>query len=158
MWDGGQAEARKSGGLAPCKEFVVEQVVYDRLWSEAEPKIAAGEAQPDPYLRNGNDKRRGITLILRPNLAVQGRFSEVVEQMAELEPEQYCYRPREFHITVLTLITATDDFDLNGVPLADYDQVFTRVCAESLLISIRFHGVTASLGAVMAQGFAAEDG
>jgi 2'-5' RNA ligase len=136
----------------------MEQAVYDRLWSEAEPKIAAGQVQLDPYLSNGNDKRRGITLILRPSQEVRYRFADAVEQMAALEPEQYFYRLSELHITVLTLITAREDFDLDGVPLASYDQVFTRVCAESPPVRIRFNGVTASRGAVMAQGFAAEDG
>jgi 2'-5' RNA ligase len=77
--------------------------------------------------------------------------------MAELEPEQYFYKPCEFHITVLTLIIAVEDFALDQVPTIDYNHILARICASFPPFRVRFQGVTASAGAVMAQGLVEND-
>src|SRR5512138_162442 len=121
----------------------MEQLIYDRMWSEAQPKIRAGAAELDPRLLDrAHDLRRGITLIVRPDASVSERFDNAVAQMAELEPEQYYYRSGEFHITVLSLISAAEDFVLDEVPLDNYDQVLAAVCGAFPPFRVRFHVVT----------------
>ena len=127
---------------------------YDQLWSEAIGRIRAGRIERDPVLQAGlPDPRRGFTVIARPSPAVRQRLAAVLRDLRQIEQEQYYYSPSEFHVTVLSLFTAT----LNPNPwlaqkshfIAAVDAALKRVAP----IRIDFKGVTASRGAVLVQGF-----
>jgi 2'-5' RNA ligase len=134
------------------------QQIYDRLWAEARPQLAANAIAIDRHLaERAADRRRGITLIARPSWAVAARIAELVDELRAQEPEQYFYRPDELHSTILTPISGSDSFDLGRTPLAVYQSVFAELFARICPFRIDFWGVTASPGAVMVQGFAEDD-
>lgn len=136
----------------------MEQVTYDRLWEDAAQKISAGNEVLDHNLLDRlSDKRRGITLMLRPGAEVRARCAEIIAQMQASEPDQYYYHPNEYHVTVLTLITAIEDFDLAQTPISDYNRILGSICAATSPFRICFRGITASAGAIIAQGFVEHD-
>lgn len=132
--------------------------VYDRLWTEAVAGFQRDEVQIDPYLqRPETDQRQGITLIVRPEAAVAEEFSGLIETLRQQEPEQYYYRPGDYHVTVMTLISAAAGFDLAQTPVATYQALFNNLFRRFSCFAIRFQGISASPAAVLAQGFVDND-
>jgi len=127
---------------------------YDQLWSGAIRKIRAGEIQIDPVLEARTpDQRRGLTLIARPSPGMRQSVSAFLRELRRVEPDQYYYSASEFHITVLSLFTATVDFE----PFFARQKLYVTAVDAALMdlqpIPISFEGVTASRGTVMIQGF-----
>jgi 2'-5' RNA ligase len=132
--------------------------LYDRLWAEAQSHFAAGVVQVDQHLlRRSADRRMGITLVARPGAEVTTQVAALIRELRELEPYQYFYRADELHVTVLTLVSASEAFDIRRAPLAEYQSLFADLFRREPCISIRFNGVTASPGAILAQGYAEGD-
>ena len=127
---------------------------YDQLWSGAIGRIRAGEIQIDPVLQARTpDRRRGLTLIGRPSPGVRQSVSAFLRELRRLEPDQYYYTASEFHITVLSLFTATVDFKPFFARRELYVAAVDAALRDVLPIPITFEGVTASRGTVMIQGF-----
>lgn len=127
---------------------------YDRMWSEALPAIRAGKVDVDAVLAAGRpDRRRGLTLMARPAWDVRRRVAAWLEQLRELEPDQYYYVPSEFHVTVLSMFTATVHAEPFLAHTDEYASAVEAVVRTVAPFRIGFAGVTASPGAVMIQGF-----
>ena len=127
---------------------------YDGLWSAAVGKIRAGQIEIDPLLAARQpDRRRCFTAIARPTPVVRESVAAFLEGLRCIEPDQYYYAPTEFHVTVLSLFTATVAFEpffaRKDQFVAAVDAAFTNATP----IRIEFAGVTASPGAIMVQGF-----
>ncbi len=129
------------------------QAVYDRLWAEAQELFAAGRVKTDPYLLDrSNDPRRGLSLIIRPTPDMIARLSVVIDELNAIIPGQHVYRPDELHVTLLALINASADFDLDAVPLDRYRAVLGERFAQEQPFTICFSGVTASPDTVLVCG------
>jgi 2'-5' RNA ligase len=127
---------------------------YDQLWSATVGLIREGKIELDSILASGQpDPRRGLTVIARPAPAVRQRVAAFVRELHDLEPDQYYYAPSEFHLTVLSLFTATVDhepfFALKERYVREVDAALRAVAP----IQIDFEGITVSPGTVMIQGF-----
>ena len=132
--------------------------IYDQLWADASVRLAAGAVAIDRHLAEREaDRRRGITLIARPGPAAGARIAELIGELRAQEPEQHFYRPDELHVTVMTLVSASETFDLSHTPLAAYKAILAGLFARSCPFRINFRSVTASPGAVLVQGFVAGD-
>lgn len=130
------------------------QVCYDRLWSEGIDRIRAGTVELDAVLAAGvPDRRRGLTVIARPSARVKQSVGRFLRELRQIDPQQYYYAASEFHVTVLSLFTATVDhqsfFALQDRFVSTVDQALQGARP----ICIRFSGVTVSPGTVMIQGF-----
>jgi len=131
-----------------------ERQVYDDLWAESSKHFAAGHVHVDrQLLRRQDDRRRGLTLIARLGGETTARVAELVGELRACAPEQYFYQPDELHVTILTLISASERFDLQQAPIATYAAVFAELLRSIEPFQIRFSGVTASPAAAMIQGF-----
>jgi 2'-5' RNA ligase len=127
---------------------------YDRFWSEAIGRIRVGKVELDPVLAAREpDRRRGLTLIARPSLAVRQRVAAFLSELRRLEPDQYYYTASEFHVTVLSLFTATVDHEPFFAQREHYVSAVDSALRQAVPIRIEFEGVTASPGTVMIQGF-----
>jgi 2'-5' RNA ligase len=129
------------------------QTRYDTIWHEATPALARGDVSCDAQLAAGNDPRRGLTLIARPDQQLAASFSALLDRLTDIEPEQYRHPVADMHVTVLSLFTATVD---HGPELARADAYRAAVAAAvagTPPFTIEFTGITASRGAVLAQGF-----
>jgi 2'-5' RNA ligase len=135
-----------------------EQYVYDRMWAEATARFASGDVQIDDHLRERDaDRRRGLTLIVRPSPETLARVVELIAELREREPEQYFYRADELHVTVLSLVPASEAFVLDEVAVAAFGVPLTELFERSRRFRIRFAGVAVSAGAALIQGYAEGD-
>jgi 2'-5' RNA ligase len=133
--------------------------IYRQLWTEAEAAFERGAPQIDPNLSDKtNDLRRGVTLAFRPSTVVQMNARNFLDQLAEIAPGQYLYRPEELHITVLSIISGTEFWRKEIRSLAACRPITTEVLSRQNYFRVSFRGVTASPSAVMIQGFPLGDG
>ncbi|MCX7708540.1 MAG: mutarotase [Clostridia bacterium] len=128
--------------------------IYDSLWNEAENCIRCNQPECDDFLcRKEQDKRRGLSVVCRPNECILQRFRDFIHKAEQLEPHQYYYDPQELHITVLSIISCYDGFDLKNKDPEAYTGVIEKSIQQAGPMKITFHGITASKSCVMLQGF-----
>jgi 2'-5' RNA ligase len=130
------------------------QARYDLMWSESIGDLQNGNVEIDPVLAASlPDERRGLTVIARPSASVRARVAGFLRELRELEPRQYYYAPSEFHMTVLSLFTATAQHDRFFARIEEYLAAADSALRHVAPIRIEFTGVTVSPGAIMIQGF-----
>jgi hypothetical protein len=84
---------------------------YDQLCNRAIGRIREGRIELDRVLQTETpDARRGLTVIARPSPEVRRQVAVFLRGLRQLEPSQYYYETSEYHITILSLFTATTDF------------------------------------------------
>ena len=131
---------------------------YQLLWKNAAESFEQNQIQIDENLLNKqNDLRRGMTLLIRPNQAVIRCISLFLSDLANAEPNQYFYNSTEFHITLLSLFTATENYQPYYDKQSSYLRAVDKVLSQTRSFKISFRGITASPDAVMIQGFPAND-
>ena len=141
-------------------EDAAARKIYDDLWRACAAAFAQGNAQIDPHLRDrAHDRRRGWTLIMRPDAPTRRRLCDFIAQMRDLEPEQHFYHSDELHVTALSLISASESFHADGhaEKLPRYRAALAAAFAGMTRFAVEFRGVTGSPGAIMAQGFPEQD-
>ncbi len=127
---------------------------YDALWQDARNYFASGRVETDAHLADlASDRRRGLTVLARPRGPVAERFSAFVQQLAEIAPDQYFYQPGEFHVTVLSLFTATENLAPYMARLPVYQDVLESILPSTEGFTLAFRGITASRSCIMVQGF-----
>lgn len=147
----------KSSRAGPIPESPIHRrlrLLYDGLWASARERIRSGAVDLDPVLQARRpDRRRGLTVVARPSPALRQALAQFLRELRHLEPDQYYYAPSEFHLTILSLFTATVE---HGSFFAQKERYFDAVAAalrSGAPIRLTFRGITASPGAVMVQGF-----
>ena len=125
---------------------------YDAMWTEAAPAIRAGRVDCDARLLQGPDPRRGLTLVARPGPALAAGFAAALDRLGAIEPDQYRHPAPDLHLTVLSLFTVTDDYAPQLARLDDYRAAVRAAVAGVPPLEVAFDGLTASRGAVLAQG------
>jgi 2'-5' RNA ligase len=126
---------------------------YARLWDGAVDFVRRGDISLDPVLaRRAADRRRGLTVLARPAGDLQRQVADFVNLLRGLDPEQYYYDTTEFHVTVLSLFTATEDVDRFMARYDLYNAAVRAALANGPSFGIEFTGVTLSREAVLIQG------
>ena len=132
--------------------------VYERLWSEAADAFERGGPRLDPFLLNrGGDRRRGVTLVARPDAEVRARVEDFLRAAAATAPDQHFYQPAELHLTVYSVIPGSTAWGESVRRLPEYMGALDDALKQRPAFSVAFRGVTASPEAVMIQGFPAGD-
>jgi len=129
------------------------QVHYATMWESAFDAVAQGDVDCDTRLATGRDLRRGLTLIARPGPALQARFEFLLDRLALCEPQQYRYPVTDMHLTILPLFTAIENPVSELAKLNDYIYSVRAALDGIEPFDIKFHGITMSRSAVLAQGF-----
>ena len=131
---------------------------YDSLWSKAEDAFARQAITVDPHLRHKEeDRRRGLSLIIRPEADLARHIFMGTEELRKLEPEQYYYAAEEYHVTVCSLVTASIEYQENAQTIGSYTQALRRGLAGVGFVPIEFRGLTGTPEAIMVQGFPEAD-
>ncbi|MBN1678870.1 MAG: 2'-5' RNA ligase family protein [Anaerolineae bacterium] len=139
------------------------QQIINRLWADALDVFGAGQVHTDPFLldraadNRRADNRRGVTLVIRPDAATCARIAPVLDRLCTCAPDQYHYRLDELHITVLSLISASEGYNPAGVPLDAFRARFESLFPRLNPFSIHYRGVTASPDSVMLWGVSGDD-
>ncbi|MBE8726729.1 2'-5' RNA ligase family protein [Flavobacterium hungaricum] len=130
---------------------------YNQLYKTAKGAILDEKYAIDSHLKKESDSRFGITLLIRPSDAVKSEIQLLLYDLRKAEPEQYFYPDSDIHITVMSIISCSEDFTLNQISPSDYIEIICKSLVEVDSIKIQFKGVTASPSAIMIQGFPTDE-
>jgi len=113
-----------------------------------------GKPQLDYHLLNkANDLRRGVSLSFWLPASIQARIKNFLDQLAADFPGQYFYQPEELHVTVVTLVSATEHWQQEFGDVGSFRAILGEVLARHPPFQVEFRGVTAAPNAVLIQGF-----
>ena len=106
--------------------MINEKHIYDEMWRNFSKAIETNQYQYDPLVNNPNDTRRGITALsyLRHNKSLTTEVSNFLQQIKIKEPEQYYQPVSDLHLTVLSIVTCTENFYLSDSSALDYAEIF----------------------------------
>lgn len=130
---------------------------YNQLYKSSSEAISEGKYAIDSELKNESDSRFGITLLVRPNDEIKANIKHFIDELKKAEPEQYYYPDSDIHITVMGIISCSEEFNLNQISPNEYIEVICRSLVEVNKIKIHYKGVTASPAAIMIQGFPSDE-
>ena len=126
---------------------------YDGLYRSAIEQIKNGSYQTDKLIDSVSDKRFGITLLIRPPEQIKNEIERVLQQFKQIEPAQYSYPESDIHITVMSIISCYEGFELSRIEVAEYINIIKKSLIGAAPFSICFKGLTASSSCLMVQGF-----
>lgn len=133
--------------------------IYEKLWQEAIAAFRQDGPKIDRHLTNkATDLRRGVTLVCRPSAAVKQAVMDYLQEIQSFCPGQYCYRPEEMHVTVLSIITMTESWREEMDWFEVCRPLIREVLERQRSFKIQFRGVTAAPDSVMVQGFPLGEG
>jgi len=126
---------------------------YRKLYNESIAKISAGNYETDHLIDSDTDQRFGITLVIRPDAAAKGKIQQFLSEAKAIEPNQYYYQNADIHITLMSIISCYEGFDLKDISIQDYIQLIQEVLARHKRFKVQFKGLTASPSCILIQGF-----
>ena len=130
---------------------------YNKLYIDSIQKIQSDSYQVDKSIDSGNDKRFGVTLLLRPNSVVTTNIQKLLSEIRSVEPNQYYYRDSDLHVTVMSIISCYDGFNLSQINIDNYVDTIEKSISGLSRFNIEFRGLTASSSCLMVQGFLEND-
>nr|WP_315165501.1 mutarotase [uncultured Flavobacterium sp.] len=126
---------------------------YTALYNESIEKIVTNTYQIDNQIDSLSDHRFGITLLIRPDSQTKKNIQGFLDELKQIDPDQYYYPSSDIHITVLSIISCYDGFDLATISIPDYIAIIEKSLVGIQDTAINFQGITASPSAIMLQGF-----
>ena len=126
---------------------------YTALYNESIEKIVTNTYQIDNQIDSLSDRRFGITLLIRPDSQTKKNIQGFLDELKQIDPDQYYYPSSDIHITVLSIISCYDGFDLETISIPDYIAIIEKSLVGIQDTAINFQGITASPSAIMLQGF-----
>jgi len=129
---------------------------YNNLYQNSIDEIKTEGCKTDPLIKSPIDNRFGITLLIRPPILVKKRIEIFLNELKKIDDQQYYYAPSDIHITLMSIISCADGFELKNISIPDYIQVVEESLQDVGKFRIKFKGITASTSTIMIQGFYGE--
>ena len=126
---------------------------YKKLYHYSIDKISSDNYHIDTLIDSKNDRRFGLTLIIRPSNEIKKKIQNFLKNIKEIEPNQYYYPNSDIHITVMSIISCYSDFDMSKIDVQKYIDLTEKCLLKGIDLNITFKGITASPSGVMVQGF-----
>lgn len=126
---------------------------YNRLYVNSIENIKTDRYIIDHFIDSSSDNRFGITLLIRPSLDVKNKIQGFLTELKKSNPNQYYYPNSDIHITVLSIISCNNGFDLKTISIPEYSKIIQKSIEDIKDLEIHFQGITASNSAIMIQGF-----
>ncbi|WP_293790463.1 2'-5' RNA ligase family protein [uncultured Pedobacter sp.] len=126
---------------------------YNKLYTEAVAKIAQDQYEIDHLIDSATDQRFGVTLVIRPDAAINHNIQQFLSKAKAIEPNQYYYQNTDIHITLMSIISCYDGFNLDNINVKDYIELIQQVLVRHKSFKILFKGLTASPSCILIQGF-----
>lgn len=133
------------------------QAHYNQLYESAIKKIESNNYQRDFLIDSPDDKRFGITLLVRPSENIKNKIQFFLDDLKQIDPIQYYYPSTDIHITIMSIISCYEGFRLDQISTSDYIELIGYNLKEVDKFNITFKGITASDSSVMIQGFPADE-
>lgn len=130
---------------------------YNQSLETGITQLETGNYRVDPHLLSTDDSRYGITLLIRPDPSICSAIQEFLNTLKSIDPNQYYYPASDIHVTVLSIISCFEGFELNQVNPAEYIRIITNTLENCSAFELEFRGVTLSSGAVMIRGHLVSD-
>ncbi|MEG0850825.1 MAG: mutarotase [Flavobacterium sp.] len=130
---------------------------YNQLYKTAAEAILSGKYNLDSHIKDSSDSRFGITLLARPSKKVNAEIQQFLNHLKAVEQTQYYYPNSDIHITVLSIISCYQGFNLDKIAVEEYIKTVQQSIIDLDEITIEFRGVTASNSAIMIQGFPSDE-
>lgn len=126
---------------------------YNQLYKASIIKIASDNYEIDPMIDAVNDDRFGLSLIIRPPIAIKNEIQRFLDELKSVEPNQYYYPNSDIHITVISIISCYSGLKLSQINDPEYIQLVEKSLKTEKDLTINLKGVTASPSCIMIQGF-----
>ncbi|WP_194766375.1 2'-5' RNA ligase family protein [Tamlana sp. I1] len=126
---------------------------YNKLYKASKSQILADAYEIDPLIDSKTDNRFGITLLIRPSEAVKKNIQKCIDELKHREPNQYYYPNSDIHITIMSIISCYNGFNLSKIDLSKYIEIIQNCLTNTKEVRIQFKGLTASNSCIMLQGY-----
>ena len=126
---------------------------YKELYESSIKKIENESYQTDLLIDSPVDRRFGITLLIRPPENIKNKIQLFLDRIKQVDPTQYYYPNSDIHITVMSIISCYEGFQLDQISIPDYINLIQESLNEIERFEIKFKGITASDSGIMIQGF-----
>lgn len=103
----------------------------------------------DDLMDSTTDIRFRISLRLRPDNLVKGEIQKLLPKIRLIEPNPYCYRYTVLRVTIISIISGYNGFNLNEIRIEDYIKIINGLS----LFNLEFRGLIISPSGLMIQGF-----
>lgn len=133
------------------------QQQYDQFFKEGIRAIETNTYTINELLQADLDQRYGITLLMRPDAAARVSIQQFLSELRSIDPHQYYYPESDMHVTILSIISCYEGFQLHQINAAAYADIIREVLANQPAIRMEFKGITLSPAAVMIRGFVSDD-
>lgn len=130
---------------------------YATLWKQSYTGFREGNFEIDHSIDSSTDRRLGITLLARPDQAVIEELQQLLSRLKAIDPAQYYYPSADMHLTVLSIISCYQDFDLAMIDMNAYKMLVANAVQNCKSFGVTFKGITASPSCIMIQGFPQDD-
>ncbi len=111
----------------------------------------------DDQIDSSLDDRFGITLLIRPSIQVKNSIQHFLDELKLIGFEQYYYPNSDIHITVMSIISCYNGFNLATISVPDYVEIIEKSLVGINSFEINFEGITVSPSAIMIQGFVSDN-
>ncbi|GAA3624639.1 2'-5' RNA ligase family protein [Flavivirga jejuensis] len=130
---------------------------YNDLYSRSIKKISSDQYEIDHLINASTDNRFGITLLIRPPIEVKNEIQKFINALKIIEPNQYYYKNSDIHITIMSIISCYNGFNLNDIDISKYIELIKESLIDISNLKIKLKGVTASPSCLMIQGFMSDE-
>jgi 2'-5' RNA ligase len=130
---------------------------YTNMWNKALLHFESNAFEYDTLIDSVKDYRFGVTLIAKPSIETQREIKKMLNDLRQIEPDQYYYPADDVHVTILSIISCYDGFKLSHINIDDYTDVIRESVRNIHSFPIMFEGVTASPSCIMTQGYASNE-
>jgi nucleoside phosphorylase/tetratricopeptide (TPR) repeat protein len=128
--------------------------LYRDIAIKGEECLRKGTVDPSEHLINlAQDSRRGLTIVIRPSLRVAKNLESVVNRLTNSCTSLFGYDATRFHITLLSLKTAVENFHAEQFPLDTYETTIEQAVKAFPAPTIQFIGVCPTPNSIVATGF-----
>lgn len=130
------------------------EALYSKIDSEGREAIQNSQEKIDPFLNNlEQDRRFGLTLLIKIPEKVTGSFRRIEEEIQKVEPEQYFYPEPDLHVTVVDLVSASAGFKRDEPLIGKSVQLIENAVKRVPPFTIRFQGIIISNAAILVKGY-----
>jgi 2'-5' RNA ligase len=134
------------------------QHFYRWLCTEGRNALLSQDVDIAPFLDDlSQDKRLGLTLIVRPSTEVATQLIAINDQLKQLAPRHFYYDRERFHFTIVSLITAADPPQVTRDSAKLYERTIKEVLGHFPAFDVVFLGICATRNSIIARGFPADD-